>query len=205
MNYITAGIRVLYDRTTDYVNYMLDYSGNNVNNNQIYRNNERKRIFEVMPMVTQFKTFLYNPTYIVDNIYLGSAYNACNKELLDSYNIKYIINITNEINNHFPDDFIYYNFKILDNNKDRIIDFLEESYLKIKEYLQNNNGSILIHCFMGASRSATIVAYYLIREHNYTPETAIIFLKDKRITINLTNSLFNDLCEKYNKDKLMLN
>jgi len=155
-------------------------------------------------MVTQFKTFLYNPTYIIDNIYLGSAYNASNYDLLKSYNIRYIINITNEISNHFPDDFIYLNFKILDNNKDKIVDFLEESLKVIKEYQKNNDGSILIHCFMGASRSATFVSHYLIKEHHLTPELAIVFLKEKRITVNLTNRLYNDLCEKYEKDKLLL-
>jgi protein phosphatase slingshot len=211
MNYITAGLRVIYDRTSDYVNYMLDTSGGNITNENsssqtqnLYRNNIRKRIFDTIPMITQFKTFLCHPTYIIDNIYLGSAYNASNYELLKSYNIKYIINITNEISNHFPDDFVYFNFKILDNNKDRLFDFLEESLKLIKEYQKNNDGSILIHCFMGASRSATVVAHYLIKEHDLTPDLAIVFLKEKRITVNLTNRLYNDLCEKYEKDKLLL-
>ena len=214
MNYITAGLRVIYDRTSNYINYMVDVSGNSNDNSNnqdssshiqnLYRNNIRKRIFDTIPMVTQFKTFLYNPTYIIDNIYLGSAYNASNYDLLKSYNIRYIINITNEISNHFPDDFIYLNFKILDNNKDKIVDFLEESLKVIKEYQKNNDGSILIHCFMGASRSATVVAHYLIKEHHLTPELAIVFLKEKRITVNLTNRLYNDLCEKYEKDKLLL-
>ena len=226
MNYITAGLRVIYDRTSNYVNYYLDTSGQilqtpNFDTNQnmneetnqenttqttnVYRYNPKKRIFDTIPMLTQFKTFLYNPTYIIDNIYLGSAYNASNYDLLKKYNIKYIINITNEISNHFPDEFVYFNFKIQDNNKDRVIDFLEQSYKLIKEYQKNNNGNILIHCFMGASRSATVVAHYLIKEHGLTPDLAIVFLKEKRITVNLTNTLYNDLCLKYNQDNLMLN
>ena len=105
--------------------------------------------------------------------------------------------------NHFPDDFVYFNFKIQDNNKDRLFDFLEESYRKIKEYQNNNDGAILVHCFMGASRSATVVAHYIIKEHEYTPDLAIVFIKEKRIIVNLTNRLYNDLCDKYNQDKLM--
>ena len=201
MNYLTAGIRVLYDRTSDYLNYYMTDASNNPQ--QMYRYNERVRIFDTIPMMTQFKTFMYNPTYIIDNIYLGSAYNASNKELLQSNNIRYIINITNEISNHFPDDFVYFNFKIQDNNKDRLFDFLEESYRKIKEYQNNNDGAILVHCFMGASRSATVVAHYIIKEHEYTPDLAIVFIKEKRIIDNLTNRLYNDLCDKYNQDKLM--
>ena len=203
MNYLTAGIRELYDRTSDYLNYYMSADVSN-NTQQLYRHNERHRIFDTIPMMTQFKTFMYNPTYIMDNIYLGSAYNASNKELLQSYNIRYIINITNEISNHFPDDFVYFNFKIQDNNKDRLYDFLEESYQKIKEFQKNNDGAILVHCFMGASRSATVVAHYIIKEHDYTPDLAIVFIKEKRIIVNLTNRLYNDLCDKYNQDKLML-
>ena len=56
---------------------------------------------------------------------------------------------------------------------------------------------------MGASRSATVVAHYIIKEHDYTPDLAIVFIKEKRIIVNLTNRLYNDLCDKYNQDKLM--
>lgn len=198
MDYIKAGIRVAYDRTIDYLYSQVDTSGSTATSPI------RKRIFTPLSMVTQMKTFLYAPTYIIDNIYLGSAFNASNKEILDYYNIKYIINVTNEINNHFPDEIKYFNYKILDNNKERIIDFLQISYDKIKEFSKNNNGAILIHCFMGASRSATVVAHYLIKHHNFTPDEAIIFLKEKRLTVNLTNRLYSDLCEKYDKDKLLL-
>ena len=105
MNYITAGYRVFVDRASEFINNIsTDVSDNN--NQSI-----RKRIFLKVPMITQLKTFLSPPTYIVNNIYLGSAFNASNKELLDYYNIKYIINITNEISNHFPDDDILANLQ----------------------------------------------------------------------------------------------
>jgi len=194
MNYITAGVRVFVDRTYEYINtFSNDISDNNIQP-------LKKRIFLKVPMVTQVKTFLSPPTYIVNGIYLGSAFNASNKELLDYYNIKYIINVTNEISNYYPEDITYVNYKIYDNNKDKISDFLDDSYIKLKEFINNNNGNILVHCFMGASRSATVVAHYLIKEFNLSPELAIINLKEKRITINLTNRFYNDLQEKYKRD-----
>ena len=194
MNYITAGYRVFVDRASEFINNIsTDVSDNN--NQSI-----RKRIFLKVPMITQLKTFLSPPTYIINNIYLGSAFNASNKELLDYYNIKYIINITNEISNYYPEDITYVNYKIYDNNKDRIGDFLDDSFLKLNEFINNNDGNILVHCFMGASRSATVVAYYLIKQFNLSPKLAIISLKEKRITVNLTNRFYNDLIEKYEKD-----
>jgi protein-tyrosine phosphatase len=46
---------------------------------------------------------------------------------------------------------------------------------------------------MGASRSATILAYYLIREKGFTPLESYTFIKNKRSLINPTHKLFKDL------------
>ena len=48
----------------------------------------------------------YDSTYIIDNIYLGNAYNASNWINLDSNNIGLIINITKEIPNYYINDII---------------------------------------------------------------------------------------------------
>ena len=197
MNYISAGYRVFVDRASEFINNLSsDISDNSTQP-------IRKRIFLKVPMITQIKTFLSPPTYIIDSIYLGSAFNASNKELLDYYNIKYIINITNEISNYYPEDITYVNYKIYDNNKDKISDFLDDSYLKLNEFIDNNDGNILVHCFMGASRSATVLVHYLVKHYKLSPELAIITLKEKRITVNLTNRFYNDLLEKYNKDNFI--
>jgi len=60
-------------------------------------------------------------TYVCDNIYLGNAYNASNFNYLKSLDIKIIINATNEINNYFPNNFIYHKLNNLyDNNESNI-------------------------------------------------------------------------------------
>jgi protein-tyrosine phosphatase len=46
---------------------------------------------------------------------------------------------------------------------------------------------------MGASRSATILAYYLIREKGYTPIDSYNYIKSKRNLVNPTHKLFRDL------------
>ncbi len=153
----------------------------------------RVRIFQTMPYIEQLLWFYGEPTYIKNKIYLGSSFNAANKSMLDKHNIKYIINITAEINNYYPNDITYVNYKMYDNNKESILHFLEDSYKKIKEFQQNNDGNILIHCFMGASRSATLVAYYLMREFNIDPYYAYRLLKKRRKLVNPTKLLYNDL------------
>jgi protein-tyrosine phosphatase len=48
---------------------------------------------------------------------------------------------------------------------------------------------------MGASRSASIVSYYLYRKHGYSINDAIIYLKNKREIVNPTVLFYNELCE----------
>ena len=167
---------------------------NNINYDQyIDLSNSNIRLFPTMPYIEQLLWFYGEPTYIKNKIYLGSSFNAANKSMLDKHNIKYIINITAEINNYYPNDITYVNYKMYDNNKESILYFLEDSYKKIKQFQENNDGNILIHCFMGASRSATLVAYYLMREFNLEPYYAYKLLKKRRKLVNPTKLLYNDL------------
>ena len=72
---------------------------------------------------------------------------------------------------------------------------------KLKYHQENTSGNILIHCFMGASRSASIVIYYLMQtqkkedDTHYTFDDAVSFLKDKRIVVNPTFRLTKDLAQ----------
>ncbi len=207
MDYITAGLKVIYDRVLNY--FYEDDEQHNQQNKQneiiIVDQPTKKiteddlvtpsngRIFDPISTFEQISWFFSNPTHIIDNIYIGSAHNAANKKLLKSLNIKYIINVTAEIKNYYPDTLIYANYSLYDDNKQSIDKYLEDSYLKIKQFQKNNDGNILIHCFMGASRSATILAYYLIREKGYTPIDSYNYIKSKRSLINPTHKLFKDL------------
>jgi protein-tyrosine phosphatase len=53
----------------------------------------------------------------------------------------------------------------------------------IKENVDNHINT-LIHCEKGASRSASIVAAYLIKYNHMSTNTAIIFMRSKRSVIN---------------------
>jgi protein tyrosine/serine phosphatase len=206
MDYITAGFKVIYDRVVNYFyNDGEEENNQNVENINIItkqptKNTEidlitpsNERIFNPLSTFEQLSWFFSNPTHVIDNIYIGSAHNAANKKLLKSLSIKYIINVTVEIKNYYPDTLIYANYSLYDDNKQSIDKYLENSYKKIKEFQKNNDGNILIHCFMGASRSATILAYYLIREKGYTPMDSYNYIKSKRNLVNPTQKLFRDL------------
>ncbi|KAF3838280.1 hypothetical protein F7725_010048 [Dissostichus mawsoni] len=55
-----------------------------------------------------------NPSKIFDFLYLGSEWNAANFEELQKNNVGYILNVTREIDNFFPESFTYMNIRVYD-------------------------------------------------------------------------------------------
>jgi len=141
---------------------------------------------------TQITTFLASPTHVIDNIYIGSAYNAACYSTLKNLGIEVIMNITTEISEYFPNNFIYKTYKIYDNNQEDISQYLDDAYNYIEE---NKDKKILIHCYMGASRSASIVMHYLIKKYNMTVDEAYNKLKEKRLIVNPSKKFAENLHE----------
>jgi protein-tyrosine phosphatase len=155
-----------------------------------------KRIFEHKSKIEQIQTFFSEPTYIIDNIYLGSAFNASNYNSLKQNNIGLIINMTNEISNYYTDEITYKKYGLYDNNNEPINQYLDKTFEDIIEFQKNYpNKNILIHCFMGASRSASILTYYIHKKFNIGIDESIIFIKNKREIINLTTLFYNQLLD----------
>jgi protein-tyrosine phosphatase len=195
MEYLFAGLRVSYDYLVGKSNNLMQY----FNEDADIKTSKVKRIYTKLPKLTQLSWFFGYPTYIKDKIYLGSAFNAATKSTLDTLNIKYVINVTDKIENYFPNCYHYETYIIDDNDQQHIIPFLEQSYKKIKEFQEKNDGNILVHCVMGASRSASIVCYYLMREYNFNPKEIYHAMKLKRECVNPSYTFYNDLVSEYKR------
>jgi protein-tyrosine phosphatase len=200
LDYISSSISIILDRTSDLVKNI--FSTNEVIDNQ--NNNDektyKKRLFIPIPYLTQLEWFYGEPTHIIDNIYLGSAINASHYNTLKNRNIGLVINMTYEISNYFPNEIEYINYPLYDNNQQSIKQYLLDAYDKIISFqINNRDKNILIHCFMGASRSASVVIYYLMKKYNYTLNEAIQFAKNKRYLVNPTMLFYNELSELENE------
>lgn len=178
-NYLLALPKVIYDKSYDFYYNKVD--------------RKFKRIYPDNSYLEQYSTFVYPPTEIIDNIYLGSAFNAACFYQLKTLNIGLILNVTKEITNYYPDEFVYHKFRIYDDNKENINSYLDDAYQTIIKYQSKCKKNIFIHCFMGASRSASIMIYYLMKKHKMKLEDALTFLKTKRDIINLSESLLMEL------------
>lgn len=200
--YFNAPFKIAWDRTYHY--FMSEDNKQKTESNIKEEHQENKlvdteeRLYQQMGVIKRAFIFFDEPTHIIDGLYLGSAYNAAKKGNITKYNYGLVINVTKELSQYCDDEDVeYYNFPIYDNNKDSITKYLDESYNTIKNFKkENSDKNVLVHCFMGASRSASVMIHYLMKEYNMTFEAAIAFVRGKRKTVNLTKKLAEDLKEK---------
>jgi len=160
-------------------------------------NNKVERVFDDKnnSVINHIYKLTYNMTPIIDNIYLGNACDASYYYKLKNSNIESIINVTTEIPNYFKNDFEYFNISINDFNSES---FSNEMFNNVLNFIyekqkKEDSGSILIHCYMGSSRSATIIILYLMDKYGYTIDNALNFLKEKRDIVNVNTQFIEDL------------
>ncbi len=157
--------------------------------------NEVERIIEnnnglVTNIYQHFTNLVSEPSHIIDNIYLGSAFNVSSLETLQKYEIKKILNVTREIPCLYPDQFTYKTISVKDTRDSFLDNYLEDSY----QYLtQDLTAPTLVHCYMGSSRSATIVIFYLMKRYLMTFSDALQFVRDKRKCVNLNTNFAEEL------------
>jgi hypothetical protein len=140
--------------------------------------------------------FLCPCDHIIDNIYLGSCLAAGDYDLLNKLNVAYICNISDTIPNFFENRNIqYFNIKKKDNGlEDLTKKELDNSYNFILNS-QKKNKKVLVHCFVGRSRSASILIYYLMHKYELTVKESIIYLKNKRKWVNPSIKFINNIID----------
>ena len=146
-------------------------------------------------------------TCILPNLYLGDIDDAASKWTITSLNIDLIVNCTNHEKQYFktvrdPKRIHYYRIPINDDCKDktmkRMITLLPDAVAKIRESL-NQNLNVLIHCYRGVQRSATIVTAYLMKYNDMTMQQAVAFVKEKRPIAFTPEINFESSLESYQK------
>ncbi|XP_071509345.1 uncharacterized protein [Diadema antillarum] len=135
---------------------------------------------------------LDSASQIFDHIYLGSEWNASNLEELEANGVGYILNITKECDNFFPDRFQYCNIRLYDMEVEDLLrhwDTTNRFLAKAKEA----GSKALVHCKMGISRSASTVIAYAMKEYEMTLEEALRHVDERRPIIRPNKSFMKQL------------
>ncbi|XP_062855945.1 protein phosphatase Slingshot homolog 3 [Trichomycterus rosablanca] len=132
------------------------------------------------------------PSKILDYLYLGSEWNAANFEELQKNNVSYILNVTMEIDNFFPESFTYMNVRVYDVESTDLLSHWNSTYVFINE-ARKRGQAVLVHCKMGVSRSASTVIAFLMKQQGWTFEEAYTHVRECRPIVQPNDSFLRQL------------
>ena len=127
------------------------------------------------------------------NIFLGSAKNAADSHALERNNIRTVINATVDVPNFFEgrSDRIQYLRIPLEDVEGATLPM--DELKRAVDVIQESDGNVLVHCMMGASRSAAIVCYYLMATRRWTMEDTYAKLCEWRAAVTMNQAFYDQL------------
>uniref|UniRef100_A0A914HFH5 protein-serine/threonine phosphatase n=1 Tax=Globodera rostochiensis TaxID=31243 RepID=A0A914HFH5_GLORO len=122
---------------------------------------------------------LDKPSKIFEYLYLGTEWNASNWEELKENGVQFILNVTKEVDNFFPDQFKYLKICVSDESTTELFMHWQRTYEFIRE-AKEKGAKVLVHCKKGISRSASTVVAYAMKEYTWGLDAALEHVKRKR-------------------------
>ncbi|XP_033119113.1 dual specificity protein phosphatase 19-like isoform X2 [Anneissia japonica] len=101
-------------------------------------------------------------------LYLSSQDVAHRLDLIKEHGITHILNTATGVQNLFPEVLTYKHVEILDLPETDLTRYFEECFSFIEQ--GRHDGSVLIHCNAGVSRSCTVALAYLVKTEDNTPQ-----------------------------------
>ena len=114
---------------------------------------------------------------VLDRLYISSQDVAADHNLLKQYGIVHILNVAGLPTPRYP-GITYCQVPILDLPEEPLVNYLPECFLFINQAIEN--GSVLVHCNAGVSRSVSVVVAYLMSHHSMTYEAALNAVRQVR-------------------------
>ncbi|XP_039975144.1 protein phosphatase Slingshot homolog 3 isoform X2 [Xiphias gladius] len=136
------------------------------------------------------------PSKIFDYLYLGSEWNAANFEELQKNNIGYILNVTREIDNFFPESCTYMNIRVYDVEATDLLSHWTDTYNFINT-ARKSGQAVLVHCKMGVSRSASTVIAYAMKQQRWPLDVALAYVRERRSIVKPNEGFMKQL-QTYN-------
>lgn len=124
-------------------------------------------------------------------LFLGDIHDAMSKHFLDTNNIKYILNCTDDIPKFFP-EMKFLRVPVEDREDEDISEHFDAVIKFIDDAREKGDGALLVHCFSGVSRSASVVTAYLMRT-GMTLRQALEYVNKRRCVVCPNQGFFYQL------------
>ena len=139
---------------------------------------------------------------IIPNLWLGNIIAAKSSKIIIENKINIIVNCSNNIP-FYHETTKNYRIAVDDNLEKDQIDKLYKYIPKIIPIIHNhllNNDKILVHCYAGKQRSASIICSYLLKYTDMKLSQCIEIIKTKRLKAFSPEINFLDALIKYKND-----
>mmetsp|Transcript_35927 Transcript_35927/g.49864 ORF Transcript_35927/g.49864 Transcript_35927/m.49864 type:complete len:240 (-) Transcript_35927:234-953(-) len=120
---------------------------------------------------------------ISDGVFLGSYGAAQHKENLIKTGITHILCVASSLEELFPESFTYKTIQVLDQSEANLKEHFGTCISFINKALRLGRGKVLVHCYAGKSRSASIVLAWLMQCRGVTLDQALALAQSKRPVI----------------------
>ena len=137
---------------------------------------------------------------IISNLWLGCRNSPLERENLRKNNIKLIINCSKDLDYPVDSDIQTIRLAINDANTEESNSILTEQMEELTNIMDvylNNNLGVLVHCYAGMQRSATVVICYLIKYKHMSVVEAKKLMKSKRNIVFLPYPTFDNFINNF--------
>ena len=139
---------------------------------------------------------IIEPTEELGGIYLGNLESACDLNILKKMKIRAVLTVAVETGQTYPEEVVHFHEVIPAEDMPYfdLTPYYEQSFEFIDRHRRYT--SILVHCFAGVSRSASIVIAYIMAKYNCTFEESFNYVREKRKQV-YPNPGFIDQLKKF--------
>lgn len=127
--------------------------------------------------------FVDNANIIIPGLWLGNIEAAKNKKFMINNNIKLIINCSNDIPNFFNNSIQTIRIPVDDSLMEKDFVIMSKYIPSIIEIIYDNlyrGNNVLVHCYAGMQRSASVVCAFLMYYFHLNTYESILYIKSRR-------------------------
>ena len=121
----------------------------------------------------------YPPKRITNHVWIGSRATAADPVFLKKNDIKFVVNCTKDLPKYTDIPMLRVPVNDSPQDAEKMGKFLKMAALAIRD-VTRYNGNVLVHCYAGMNRSATVTAAYLMTIKGLTAQQAIDIIKKKK-------------------------